>query len=69
MILEETFTLASGVAIPEPGLGTWRIDKGPVAQIVRDAIDIGYRHIDTARAYRNEHVWQEAPGVLSRDLI
>ena len=37
MILEETFTLANGVAIPKLGLGTWRIDDDAVAQVVRDA--------------------------------
>lgn len=54
MILKETFALANGVAIPKLGLGTWRIDDDAVGQIVRDAIGIGYRHIDTAQAYGNE---------------
>jgi len=54
MILDETFTFANGVAIPKLGLGTWRIDDAAVGQVVRDAIAIGYRHIDTAQAYGNE---------------
>jgi diketogulonate reductase-like aldo/keto reductase len=54
MILEETFNLANGVEIPKLGLGTWRIADSDVAQVVRDAIQIGYRHIDTAQAYGNE---------------
>jgi diketogulonate reductase-like aldo/keto reductase len=54
MILQETSTLANGVAIPKLGLGTWRIDDREVAQVVRQAIEIGYRHIDTAQAYGNE---------------
>lgn len=54
MILDETFTLANGVTIPKLGLGTWRIADGAVAAIVRDALEIGYRHIDTAQAYDNE---------------
>jgi diketogulonate reductase-like aldo/keto reductase len=54
MILNETFTLANGVAIPKLGLGTWRIDDDAVAQVVRDAASNGYRHIDTAQAYGNE---------------
>jgi diketogulonate reductase-like aldo/keto reductase len=54
MILDETFTLADGVAIPKLGLGTWRIDGAAVVQIVRDAAAIGYRHFDTAQAYENE---------------
>jgi diketogulonate reductase-like aldo/keto reductase len=54
MILEETFTLSNGVTIPKLGLGTWLIEDRKVAQVVRDAAAIGYRHIDTAQAYRNE---------------
>lgn len=54
MILNETFTLANGVRIPKLGLGTWRIADGDAARVVRDAVDIGYRHIDTAQAYENE---------------
>jgi diketogulonate reductase-like aldo/keto reductase len=54
MILQETFGLANGVRIPKLGLGTWRIADDEVARVVREAIDIGYRHIDTAQAYANE---------------
>ena len=54
MIRDETFTLANGVTIPKLGLGTWLIEDDAVGQVVRDAIDIGYRHIDTAQAYGNE---------------
>lgn len=54
MILDETYTLENGVAIPKLGLGTWMIEDEPVADIVVAAVDIGYRHIDTAQAYANE---------------
>lgn len=54
MILDETYTLANGVAVPKLGLGTWMIEDGDVADIVRGAIDMGYRHVDTAQAYANE---------------
>lgn len=54
MILQETFALANGVTIPKLGLGTWFIANDKAAQAVRDAVDIGYRHIDTAQAYENE---------------
>jgi len=55
MILEETFTLSNGVTIPKLGLGTWRIEDAAVTEVVRNAVEIGYRHIDTAQAYDNEH--------------
>jgi diketogulonate reductase-like aldo/keto reductase len=54
VILQETYTLSNGVEIPKLGLGTWFIDNADAAQAVRDAVTIGYRHIDTARAYGNE---------------
>lgn len=54
MILEEKFTLSNGVEIPKLGLGTWFIKNEDVAQAVKDAAAIGYRHIDTAQAYQNE---------------
>lgn len=55
MILNETYTLANGLPIPKLGLGTWFIQADAAAQAVRDAIGIGYRNIDTAQAYGNEH--------------
>lgn len=54
MMLEETYTLSNGVEIPRLGLGTWFISDDDAAQAVRDAVHVGYRHIDTAQAYRNE---------------
>lgn len=54
MVLQETYQLANGVQIPKLGLGTWRIDDDQVAQVVRDAVVLGYRHIDTAQGYGNE---------------
>ena len=54
MILNETYALANGVEIPKLGLGTWMISDEDVVQAVRDALEAGYRHIDTAQAYGNE---------------
>ena len=55
MILSETYTLNNGIEIPKLALGTWLIDDDKVAAAVCSAIEIGYRHIDTAQAYGNEH--------------
>ena len=54
MILNETFTMAKVVKIPKLGLGTWEIPNENAAQAVRDAVALGYRHIDTAEGYMNE---------------
>jgi diketogulonate reductase-like aldo/keto reductase len=54
MILQETYMLSNGVEIPKLGLGTWFISNDNVAQAVKDAAAIGYRHFDTAQAYGNE---------------
>lgn len=54
MILDESYTLANGVEIPRLGLGTWLVSNADAVQAVKDAVAIGYRHIDTAQAYGNE---------------
>ena len=50
----KTLKLSNGVEIPQFGLGTWFIDDDKVAEAVREAVKLGYRHIDTAQAYGNE---------------
>src|SRR6516165_8348838 len=48
-------TLADGNQIPTLGLGVWQVPNGPVCEnAVRWALELGYRHIDTAQAYDNE---------------
>ncbi|WP_045825186.1 aldo/keto reductase [Teredinibacter turnerae] len=54
MVLQENYTLHNGVKIPKLGLGTWFIENENAAQAVKDAVGLGYRHIDTAQAYGNE---------------
>ncbi|MHC5372395.1 aldo/keto reductase [Enterococcus sp. LJL120] len=53
-MLNETYTLANGLSIPKIGFGTWMIADEKVADDVKNAIAVGYRHIDTAQAYANE---------------
>lgn len=53
-IFEEKYTLTNGVQIPKLALGTWLIDNKAAAGAVQSAIELGYRHIDTAQAYGNE---------------
>lgn len=54
MILQENYKLSNGIKIPKLGLGTWFIANNDVAEVVVEAIKLGYRHIDTAQAYQNE---------------
>lgn len=53
-MFNETYKLLNGVEIPALGLGTWLLNDEQAAQAVRDAVSLGYRHIDTAQAYMNE---------------
>jgi 2,5-diketo-D-gluconate reductase B len=43
-----------GVEVPKLGFGTFRLPGADCREGVRDALEIGYRHIDTARGYENE---------------
>jgi 2,5-diketo-D-gluconate reductase A len=49
-----TVTIAPSVEMPLVGLGTWQARDAEAYAAVRRALDIGYRLIDTARAYGNE---------------
>lgn len=45
---------AQGVEVPKLGYGTWLLQGAAAYEGVRDALELGYRHVDTARAYGNE---------------
>ena len=64
MTIQTTLTLANGVKMPTIGYGTFRMKDHEVAyQGVLDALQAGYRHIDTAAIYENE----EAVGRAIKD--
>ncbi|MEM9996300.1 MAG: aldo/keto reductase [Bacteroidota bacterium] len=46
--------LVHGVSIPKLGLGTYKLTGADGTRGVEHALDLGYRHIDTAQIYRNE---------------
>ena len=46
--------LNDGHHIPQFGLGVWQTPAEETAQVVKTALDLGYRHIDTAAIYGNE---------------
>lgn len=46
--------LRDGAMIPQVGLGVLRIDDDGVSEVVKSALEIGYRHIDGAAGYNNE---------------
>lgn len=66
-----TLQLRTGASIPQVGFGTYKVTEG-TADIVSSAIQVGYRHIDTAQMYRNEsevgHGWQDS-GVARDELF
>jgi 2,5-diketo-D-gluconate reductase A len=47
-------TMNTGQAIPQLGFGIFLIDQREAERVVNDALEVGYRHFDTAQAYGNE---------------
>jgi hypothetical protein len=61
LTISSTKKLNDGSKIPIIGLGMWQISKGkPGVEIIKHALKEGYRLIDTAKAYGNEHEVGEA---------
>ena len=53
-MLKKTVRFYNGNPIPVLGLGTWQLPDEEASRVVKEAIEVGYIHIDTASAYRNE---------------
>jgi 2,5-diketo-D-gluconate reductase A len=64
--------LNDGASIPQLGFGVFQIDPSDTARAVAEALEIGYRHIDTAEGYHNERGVGEgvrASGLDRRDVF
>ncbi|MGV9001829.1 MAG: aldo/keto reductase family protein [Candidatus Saccharimonadaceae bacterium] len=72
-ILKDTYTLNNDTIIPVIGFGTWQIPEGDEAyNATAFALKSGYRHIDTARVYGNEHSVGKAiadSGIAREDIF
>ena len=51
---DATTITVQGTVVPKIGYGTWQVTGADATEGVRDALELGYRHIDTARLYGNE---------------
>ncbi|MFB7139959.1 aldo/keto reductase [Gottfriedia sp. NPDC056225] len=71
MKFEHSIALQNGVKMPQLGLGVWRVSPEDGVDAVRTAIEVGYRHIDTAAVYQNEEQVGEAirQSGVSRDEL
>merc|ERR1712048_536212 len=49
-----THKLNNGVDMPMMSIGTWQYDTSTAEQVVKDALSVGFNHIDTANNYRNQ---------------
>ncbi|MGO1434827.1 MAG: aldo/keto reductase [Canibacter sp.] len=64
--------LNDGRVIPQLGLGTYKLRGDEAYRVVTDGIELGYRHIDTAKLYKNETEIGRAiadSGVLREDIF
>ncbi|MGV6874017.1 aldo/keto reductase [Pseudochelatococcus sp. B33] len=65
-------TLNDGRKIPQVGLGVWRTEQAEAPAAVRKALEVGYRHVDTAAIYGNEEGVGEglrAAGIAREDIF
>ncbi len=59
----------SGIQMPLFGLGTWRSEPNVIKDVVLNAIRLGYRHIDCAEIYGNEHEVGDALEQIFREGV
>lgn len=72
IMMTKTLVLNNGVEIPKIGLGVWRARDDEAYQSVLTALQLGYRHIDTASIYENEEQVGQAikdSGVPREDIF
>lgn len=57
---KEYTVLSNGVKMPNLAFGTFKVNEGDDVQIILDAINVGYRHFDTAAFYNTEEALGKA---------
>lgn len=70
--MQKEITLNNGVLMPNVGIGTYLLEPQDAENSVREALQMGYRLIDTANAYRNERAvgrGMKASGVKREDIF
>lgn len=68
----QTVTLNNGVEMPILGFGVYQVPAEETEQVVAQALDTGYRHLDTAASYQNEEAVGRAiagSGIGREDLF
>ena len=67
---DHTIRLTEEISIPSVGFGTYLIPEDSVTDVVKTAIEVGYRHVDTAQGYGNEaQVGEAIKSCLTEGLI
>ncbi|XP_014204972.1 aldose reductase [Copidosoma floridanum] len=65
----ESVTFYNGNKVPALGLGTWKSKGGTAVEVIKDAVRIGYHHIDTSPVYGNEKEIGEALTALMKEGV
>jgi diketogulonate reductase-like aldo/keto reductase len=69
-IMDQSYRLPSGYPMPVLGLGTWGLVGAACERIVSQALELGYRHLDTAELYDNEQeIGRAMAGAERADLF